>query len=174
MAIQRERHWARFCVGQMYASLVGREVEHEIVPMFRALGVGMQVWSPLASGFLSGKYTRKDPTGGRGRVSNFEFLPIDKERGYDLIEAMARLAKARKCSVAQLALAWLLSKDWATTILLGASKLSQLEDNLGAVDVKLSADDVKKLDELTAIPPIYPNWFNEKTADAQTRAALGV
>jgi aryl-alcohol dehydrogenase-like predicted oxidoreductase len=173
VAIQRERGWARFCAGQMYASLVGRDVEHETVPFMRAAGVGMMVWSPLAGGFLSGRYTRKDPTGGKGRVASFDFLPMDKERGYDVVEELARLAAAKKATAAQLALAWLLAKDWASTILLGASSLAQLEDNLGALDVSLSKDELSKLDAMTAPPSLYPNWFNEKTADAQTREALG-
>jgi aryl-alcohol dehydrogenase-like predicted oxidoreductase len=121
-----------------------------------------------------GKYTRQDPTGGAGRLKDFDFLPTDKEKGWDLIDAMGKIAKARGVSVAAVALAWLLAKDWATTVLVGASKLSQLDDNLKAADLVLSKDEVAALDAVTAPTPMYPNWFNEKTADAATRQALGV
>ncbi len=174
VATQRERRWTQFRAAQMYASMVGRDVEHETVPFMRSAGVGMMVWSPLAGGFLSGRYTRQDPTGGKGRLVDFDFIPMDKERGYDLVDELARLAKAKGSSPAQLALAWLFSKDWATTIVLGASKLSQLDDNLKAVDVQLSDNELRKLDAMTAPAAYYPNWFNEKTADAPLRQALGV
>jgi aryl-alcohol dehydrogenase-like predicted oxidoreductase len=174
VATQKERGWTPFRVGQMYASLVGRDVEHETVPFMRAAGVGMMVWSPLAGGFLSGKYTRKDPTGGSGRLKDFDFLPTDKEQGWKVVDELAAIGKARGASVAAVALAWLLSKDWATTILVGASKMSQLDDNLKAADLQLSKDEVAALDAVTAPAPMYPNWFNEKTADGSTRQALGV
>lgn len=174
VATQKEKGWTRFRVGQMYASLVGRDVEHETVPFMRAAGVGMMVWSPLAGGFLSGKYTRKDPTGGSGRLKDFDFLPTDKEKAYDLVDVMGKIAKKHGVSVASVALAWLLAKDWATTILVGASKTSQLDDNLKAADLSLSKEEISALDAATAPTPMYPNWFNEKTADASTRAALGV
>jgi aryl-alcohol dehydrogenase-like predicted oxidoreductase len=174
VATQREREWSRFCVGQMYASLVGRDVEHETVPLMREAGIGMMVWSPLAGGFLTGRYTRQDPTGGAGRLKDFDFLPVDKEKGWALIETMGRIAKSHDTSVAQIAIAWLLAKDWATTILLGASKLSQLDDTLRAADLVLSGDEVAELDRLTYPGTLYPNWFNEKTADVSTRQALGL
>lgn len=173
-AIQRERHWTPFCVAQMYASLVGRDVEQETVPFLRSAGAGMMVWSPLAGGFLTGRYTRKDPKGGGGRLADFDFIPMEKERAFELVDELARMAKAKKASVAQLALAWLLAQEWATTILLGASKPAQLDDNLKAVDVVLTKDELAVLDEMTHPAALYPNWFNQKTADAQTRQALGV
>jgi aryl-alcohol dehydrogenase-like predicted oxidoreductase len=174
IARQKERGWTPMRAAQMYASLAGRDVEHETVPLLRAEGVGMMVWSPLAGGFLTGRYTRKDPTGGQGRLKDFDFLPTDKEKAWDLIDAMGKTAKKRGVSVAAVALAWLLAKDWATTILVGASKVAQLDDNLKAADLELSKDEVAALDAVTAPAPMYPNWFNEKTADAVTRQALGV
>jgi aryl-alcohol dehydrogenase-like predicted oxidoreductase len=174
VATQKERGWTRMRVGQMYASLVGRDVEHETVPFMRSTGVGMMVWSPLAGGFLSGKYTRRDPGGDSGRLKDFDFLPTDREKGWQLIEKLGAIARTRGASVASVALAWLLEKDWATTILLGASKMSQLEDNLKAVFLDLSAREVAELDELSAPAAMYPNWFNEKTADAATLTALGL
>lgn len=172
-ATQKERGWSRFRAAQMYYSLVGRDVEHETVPLLKEAGIGMMVWSPLASGFLTGRYTRKDPAGGGGRLETFDFLPTDREKGWALIDAMGKTARARGVSVAAVALAWLLAKPWATTVLLGASKLSQLDDNLKAADLVLSTEEVAELDALSAPGKMYPGWFNETTADDATRRALG-
>lgn len=175
IGLQRERRWTPFSSAQMYYSLVGRDVENDTVGLQRETGLGMMVWSPLAGGFLTGRYTRKDPSGGGdGRLKDFDFLPTDREKGWQLIDEMSSIADRRNASVAQIALAWLLCKPWATTILLGASKVSQLEDNLGAADLDLTEQEERRLDALTAPASVYPNWFNEKTADAMTRQALGV
>jgi len=157
---------------QMYYSLVSRDLEHEVVPFCQDAGIGIVVWSPLAGGFLSGRYTRKDPTGGKGRLANFDFLPSDKEKGYDLIERMHAMAADHKATVAQLALAWLLSKDYVSVILLGASNVSQFDDNLGALNVTLTSGELDELDQLTKPTPVYPNWFQEKTQDTAVSQAL--
>lgn len=172
MGIQKLSGYAPFIAAQMYYSLVGRDLEHEVVPFCQDAGVGIVVWSPLASGFLSGKYTRQDPTGGKGRMASFDILPIDKERGYDLIERLRAVASRHKASVAQIALAWLLAKSHVSSILVGASKLSQLEDNLGSASITLTADEVAELDKLTAPPQLYPNWFQSFATDAAVRDAL--
>jgi aryl-alcohol dehydrogenase-like predicted oxidoreductase len=128
----------------------------------------------LASGFLSGRYTRQDPTGGKGRLAGFDILPIDKDKGYDLIDRMREVATGHHATVAQIALAWLLAKPYVSTILVGASKLSQLDDNLGAANIQLGVDEVAELDQLTAPVPIYPNWFQSFAVDATVREALSV
>ncbi|SRR5713101_39302 len=171
--IQSKLGYAPFVAAQMYYSLVGRDIEHEVVPFAEDAGIGIVVWSPLASGFLSGKYTRQDPTGGKGRIADSDFLPIDRERGYDLIEKMQGIAQRHNSSPAQVALAWLLAKPFVSTILLGASKISQLEDNLAAANVQLTAKELAELDALTAPAAIYPNWFQAKTLDPAASAALG-
>jgi aryl-alcohol dehydrogenase-like predicted oxidoreductase len=172
LGIQNARGYAPFIAAQMYYSLVGRDLEHEVVPFCQDAGIGIVVWSPLASGFLSGRYTRQDPTGGKGRLSEFDILHIDKEKGYDLIDSMRQIASQHKATVAQIALAWLLSKAYVSTILLGASKLSQLEDNLGAANIQLSEKEVAELDAFTAPAPLYPNWFQTFATDAVVREAL--
>lgn len=172
MGIQKQHNYSPFIAAQMYYSLVGRDLEHEVVPFCQDAGVGIVVWSPLASGFLSGRYTRQDPTGGKGRLTGFDILPIDKEKGYDLIERMREMANRHHATVAQIALAWLLAKPYVSTILVGASKLAQLEDNLGAADVQLTPDEVSELDQLTAPAPLYPNWFQSFAIDAAVREAL--
>jgi aryl-alcohol dehydrogenase-like predicted oxidoreductase len=172
IGIQKQHNYAPFIAAQMYYSLVGRDLEHEVVPFCQDAGVGIVVWSPLASGFLSGRYTRQDPTGGKGRLTGFDILPIDKEKGYDLIDRLREIANEHRATVAQVALAWLLAKPYVSTILVGASKLAQLDDNLGAANVHLSLDEVSKLDELTAPTPLYPNWFQSFAIDAAVREAL--
>lgn len=177
VGIQMMNNYSPFVAAQMYYSLVGRDLESEVVPFCADAGIGIVVWSPLAGGYLTGRYNRQN-TGDQdandpGRLKDFDFLPTDREKGFVLIEKMQTMATRLKASVAQIALAWLLAKPYVTTILLGASKLSQLEDNLGADRLPLSADDVAELDSLTASPKPYPNWFQEKTLDAVTHQALG-
>ena len=170
----QERHgWARFTAAQMYYSLVGRDLEHEVLPFVQDAGIGTMIWSPLASGFLSGKYTRENLKDQDNRLSGFDFLPFDKEAGFRLIEEMRPIAQGHKASIAQVALAWLLAKPGVSTLLLGASKPYQLEDNLGALNVQLSPEEVRRLDELSPHASYYPNWFTERLRDPATDKALG-
>lgn len=172
VGIQKLHNYSPLVAAQMYYSLVGRDLEHEIVPFCHDAGIGIVVWSPLASGFLTGRYTRKDPTGGKGRISGFDFLPHDREKGYDLIDKMKAIGERSKGSIAQVALAWLLAKPHVTSILLGASKVSQLNDNLGCLDVHLNDADLKELDDLTSPGVQYPNWFQSRTVDPPVADAL--
>jgi aryl-alcohol dehydrogenase-like predicted oxidoreductase len=172
MGIQQRLGYSPLIAAQMYYSLVGRDLENEVVPFCKDAGIGIVVWSPLAGGFLSGRYTRQDPTGDMGRLANFDFLPTEKEKGYALIDRMKAMAADHKATVAQLALAWLLSKDYVSTILMGASNVRQFDDNLDALNVKLSAEELNELDQLTKPNPVYPNWFQEKTQDTAVTQAL--
>jgi len=161
----------------MMYSLLGRDVEHEIVPFAEDAGIGVMVWSPLAGGFLSGKYTRDHPSGSGGRLTRFDLIPFDRERGYALVERLREIGAAHAtasgpASVAQVALAWLLSRRFVISVLVGASRPKQLVDNLGAVRVQLSGDERRGLDELAAPAPVYPGWFNAKVYDAPAREAL--
>ena len=173
VAIQRERGWARFVSAQMYYSLVGRDLEHEIIPFLRDAGVGLMVWSPLAGGFLSGKYTRESLKDKDNRLSGFDFLPLDKEWGFKVVDKLREIATARGASPAQVALAWLLAQPHVSTVLIGATKMQQLDDNLRAAEVKLTAGELKALEEPTRPRPVYPNWFTETTADAKLKEVLG-
>jgi len=165
VGLQEKHGWARFAGAQMYYSLVGRDIEHEVLPFVQDAGIGTMIWSPLASGFLSGKYTRENLNDQDNRLSGFDFLPFDKEAGFRLVDAMRPIAKAHSASVAQIALAWLLHKPGVSTILVGASKLHQLEDNLGATAVKLTAAELKTLDETSPHAAYYPTWFTERLRD---------
>jgi aryl-alcohol dehydrogenase-like predicted oxidoreductase len=156
----------------MYYSLVGRDLEYEIAPFTQDAGIGIMVWSPLASGFLTGKYTRENPTGNGGRLAGFDILPFDREHGYTVVDKLREIGAQHNASPAQVALAWLLSRPHVTSILIGASKMSQLHDNLGATSLELSTDEIATLDKLTEPRAIYPNWFNATIYDAQVHDAL--
>ncbi len=171
--MQKANGWARFTSGQMYYSLVGRDVEHEVVPFMLHSGLTMNVWSPLAGGFLSGKYTRDNLKESDNRLSGFDFLPTDKEMGFRVVERLREIAGAHGCSVAQVALAWLLAKPFVSSIIAGATKLHQLEDNLKAVEVKLSEEELQDLDAMTAPATLYPHWFNNNLVDARHKEVLG-
>jgi aryl-alcohol dehydrogenase-like predicted oxidoreductase len=173
MEIQRARGLAPFTHGQMHYSLVGRDVERDVIPMMARYGLGLTVWSPLAGGFLSGKYTRENLSDADNRISGFDILPFDKERGFALVERMREIAAGHGASVAQVAIAWLLAKLGVTSVLLGASKPHQLADNLGAAALCLGAEEVAALDALTTPAEAYPNWFSERLVDARQKEALG-
>jgi len=173
LEFQRANGLARFITGQMYYSLVCRDVENDIVPMMRHYGVGMMVWSPLAQGFLSGKYTPDNLKDEENRLASFDVLPLDKAQGFEAVDRLREIAAVKGCSVPQTAIAWLLAKEAATSIILGATKMSQLEDNLGAVDVELTADEVATLDAMMPPASVYPNWFTDLTRDAAHAEAVG-
>lgn len=173
LQIQRTRGWAEFTSGQMYYSLVGRDVEHEVIPFMEYAGLSLNAWSPLAGGFLSGKYKRENLKDADNRLSGFDFLPTDKELGFKVVDRMREIAEAHGASVAQVALAWLLSKRIVSSIIIGATKLHQLEDNLKAVDVKLSEAEIEELDSMSGPTVQYPNWFNSNLVDAKHKEAIG-
>ncbi len=162
---------AKFASLQAYYSLAGRDLERDIVPMLESEGLGLMVWSPLAGGFLSGKFTRTSE--GEGRRAEFDFPPVDKERVYDAVDAMRTIADSKDATVAQIALAWLLAKPAVTTVILGANRPDQLEDNLGSVDVKLSKEEMQQLDKCCAPTPEYPGWMLERQGEYRRGAMAG-
>lgn len=172
VAIQERNNYTRFTAAQMYYSLVGRDLEHEVVPFVEDAGIGVLVWSPLAGGFLSGKYTRETPVPEDARRQKFDFPPVDVEKGYDVVDTLKEIAANHEASPAQVAIAWILSKPFISSVIIGANKMSHLQDNLGAVDVKLSASEVARLDELSAPQPLYPGWMQPMGLDAKVKAAL--
>lgn len=144
---------------QAYYTIAGRDLEREIVPLLTDQKVGLLVWSPLAGGFLSGKFRRDSQPSEGTRRTGFDFPPVNKERGYDIVDVLDPMAKAKGASVAQLALAWLLHQPVVTSVIIGANKMEQLEDNLKSVDVKFSAEELRKLDEVSRLPMEYPGWM---------------
>ena len=164
LAISRAEGLERFKCTQSYYSLAGRELEREMIPLLKDQGVGLLVWSPLAGGFLSGKFTRADKDAA-GRRANFDFPPVDKERAYDIVDVLKTVAGAHGVSVAQVALAWILAQDAVSSVIIGARKPEQLDDNLKSVDVTLKADDLKALDEASRLEPEYPAWMDALPSD---------
>lgn len=162
VCLSRANGWAEFVSLQAYYSLVGRDLEHELLPLCREEGLGVLPWSPLSGGFLSGKYRRDDPNPTGARRTGFQFPPIDEARGFDAVEALERIAKDKDASVAQVALAWLLAQDGVTSIIIGANKMAQLEDNLKAADLQLTTEEVAELSTTTAPAPQYPQWMMER------------
>ena len=162
LGISERKNLARFASLQAYYTLAGRDLEREIVPLLKSENVGLMVWSPLAGGLLSGKYDRNNETDGQGRRANFDFPPVNRDRAYDCIDAMRVVAKAHDCSVAQIALAWLLHQQAVTSVIVGAKRIEQLEDNIKATGIKLTGADLETLDNVSALPSEYPGWMLER------------
>jgi len=157
--ISDKKNLARFESLQMYYSIAGRDLEREVVPLANDQRLAILPWSPLAGGFLSGKFSRdaKGPEG--SRRTTFDFPPIDRERAFNIIDAMRPIAQAHGVSVARVALAYVLAKPFVMTVIIGAKTMEQLDDNLEAVKLTLTADELKKLDEVSALPAEYPGWM---------------
>lgn len=147
-----------FKSSQAYYSLVGREAEREIIPALRDHRMGLIVWSPLAGGFLSGKYSREQRGGEDDRFAKFAFPPVDEERGFAVLDALRNIAAARELTVARIALAWLLHQEAVTTVIVGAKRPEQLQDNLAASGIGLTADELSRLEEASRLPIEYPAW----------------
>jgi aryl-alcohol dehydrogenase-like predicted oxidoreductase len=172
VGIQHDRNYAPFISAQMYYSLLGRDLEHEVIPFVEDAGIGVLVWSPLAGGFLSGKYTRENPNPKGARLNEFKIPPVDVEKGYDVVDVTKQIARAHGASPAQVAIAWILTKPFISSVIVGANKMHQLEDNLQATHLTLSASEIHQLDTLTAPQPLYPGWMQAMGLDATVKAAL--
>jgi aryl-alcohol dehydrogenase-like predicted oxidoreductase len=152
---------ARFQSGQVYYSIAGRDIEREIVPLAADQGLAILPWSPLAGGLLSGKFDHDKPGPAGARRTAFDFPPVDRARLPKVLEALRAVSKEADVSVARVALAWQLTRPFVTSIIIGAKTKEQLTDNLAAVDVKLSPEQVAALDAASALPPEYPGWMME-------------
>ncbi len=150
---------ARFQSAQVYYSIADRDIEREIVPMAQAEGVAILPWSPLAGGLLSGKFdpSKKGPEG--ARRTQFDFPPVNAERLPRVLDALRSVAQQQNVSVARVALAWQLTKPFITSIIIGAKNREQLTDNLDATKLKLTPEQVKTLDDASALPAEYPGWM---------------
>ncbi len=158
LGISEFKNLARFATLQAYYSIAGRDLEREIVPLLESEKVGLLVWSPLAGGLLSGKFSRTDQKPTDSRRTQYDFPIVDKERSWKILDVMAPIAKVHGCSPARIAIAWLLAKPAVTSVIIGAKRLDQLQDNLAAVELTLSPDELRQLDEVSALPPEYPGW----------------
>jgi aryl-alcohol dehydrogenase-like predicted oxidoreductase len=154
---------AKFVSLQAYYTIAGRDLERELLPLIRDQQVGLMVWSPLAGGLLSGKYNRDQEKHADGRRVNFDFPPVNRDRAFDIIELLQTMATAKNTTVAGLALAWLLHQPAVTTVIIGANKMEQLEDNLKSIDLKFTPDEMDRLDKLSQLPAEYPGWMLVRT-----------
>jgi aryl-alcohol dehydrogenase-like predicted oxidoreductase len=153
---------AKFVSLQAYYTIAGRDLERELIPLLNDQKVGLMVWSPLAGGLLSGKYGRNIQGPEDSRRVNFDFPPVNKEKAFDIIDVMQPIAHEKGISVAQLALAWLLHQPAVTSVIIGAKKPEQLEDNLKAIDVQITAEELEKLNDVSKLQPEYPGWMLER------------
>jgi aryl-alcohol dehydrogenase-like predicted oxidoreductase len=157
--VAHHRGLARFETLQAYYSIAGRDLEREIVPLLEDQKMGLMVWSPLAGGLLSGKFGPGSNGPEGARRAAFDFPPVDRDRAWKCIDAMRDIAGAHGVSVARVALAYVLAKPFVMSVIIGAKTMEQLDDNLDAVKLELSADEMEKLDEVSALPGEYPGWM---------------
>src|SRR5215218_6056727 len=162
-----------FVSNQVYYSLQARDAEYEIVPSAIDQGVGLLIWSPLAGGLLSGKYRRgiEAPAGSR-QLTEWNEPPVrDQEGLYDIVEALVEIGEEHGVSAAQVALAWTLGRPGVTSLIVGARTEEQLADNLAAANLELAADERERLDELSALPLLYPFWHQAASASERLSEA---
>lgn len=174
LGLQRRHGCSPIVAMQLYYSLAGRDVETELVPLAEAEGLGILAWSPLAGGFLTGKYTREEPNPPGARRTTFRQPPVAMEQGYDIVETLVSIGEARGLAPAHVALAWLLAKPAVTAVIFGISRESQLDDNLAAADLVLDGKEVARLDAVSATPTRYPDWMLAMVPDPKTRGLLGL
>jgi aryl-alcohol dehydrogenase-like predicted oxidoreductase len=168
LGICERRGFARFQSVQAYYSLAGRDIEREIMPLARDQRLAILPWSPLAGGFLTGKFSRDGKAPQGARRSSFDFPPLERERAFRIIEAARPIAQAHDASVARVALAWLLHQPAVTSVIIGAKTREQLLDNLGAADLKLATEELATLEAVSALPPEYPGWMLERLSADRT------
>ncbi len=152
----------KFVALQNYYTIASRDLEREIIPMALSEGLALMPWSPLAGGFLSGKFTRNTQKAGDSRRDTFDFPPLNKEKAYNIIDVLIEIGKEHNTSAARIALAWMLQKPAVTSIIIGAKREDQLLDNIAATELKLSADQLQKLENISALTPEYPAWMVER------------
>ena len=167
LGVADQRGWARFETLQAYYSIAGRDLERELVPMMQDQGVGLMVWSPLAGGLLSGKFGPGSNGPEGARRTGFDFPPVNRDRAWACVAEMRNVAEAHDTSVARVALAWILAKPFVTTVIIGAKRMDQLEDNLAAAELVLSPEQIAALDTVSALPPEYPGWMSERQGAAR-------
>jgi aryl-alcohol dehydrogenase-like predicted oxidoreductase len=156
---QKDLHYSPFVASQMHYSILNREVEREIIPMSLHYGIGMMVWSPLSSGFLTGKYTRDNPTPKDSRLNNFDLGLFDRELGYTVIDKLTEIAKRHNSTITAISLSWLLTKKVVSSVIIGVSKTEQLKENLACQEIQLSEKETNEIDELTKLESKYPATF---------------
>jgi len=170
MGIADKHGWNKFVGLQYFYSLSGRDIEREIVPLADDQNLAIMPWSPLAGGFLSGKYTRNNEKAGDSRRDVFDFPPINKEKSYDIIDVITEIGKNHGVSTAQIALAWIRLQKGVTSTIIGAKTAAQLADNIKSTAVVLSEDELRRIDEVSALSKEYPSWMvDRQSADREPK-----
>ncbi|MET0404760.1 MAG: aldo/keto reductase [Cystobacter sp.] len=158
IGISQARGLAPIVSLQAYYTLVGRDLERELAPLLTSERVGLMVWSPLAGGYLSGKYS-SGSAGAGDRLIGLDFPPIDRERGEPLIQVLRAIAHKHGATPAQVSIAWLLRQPVVTTVILGAKRVEQLSENVRATRIVLDEADLSELDRVSTLPLEYPGWI---------------
>ncbi|MEZ4403658.1 MAG: aldo/keto reductase [Kofleriaceae bacterium] len=161
LAIADRAGLPRFVSAQVFYTIASRDIERELVPLCQSEGLGIMPWSPLAGGLLTGKFKDGEAGPAGARRTAFDFPLVDKPRAFACVEAMRPIAASHGVSIAQIALAYLLHKPAVASVIIGARTDAQLADNLAAVKVRLAADELAALDQVSALPPEYPGWMTE-------------
>jgi len=166
LAVADRYGWSRYVAHQIYYSLIGRDYEWELMPLGIAEKVGAVVWSPLAGGKITGKIsrTRKAPEGTRVAQIGAMGPQIPDEQLYDIVDVLEAIAKEVGKTVSQVSLAWVLSRPTVSTVVVGARTEAQLKENFGAVELKLSPEQIKRLDDVSVRPLAYPYWHQRRTS----------
>jgi len=159
LGISAQKNLAKLDTLQAYYSIASRDLEREIVPLLKDQQTGLLVWSPLAGGLLSGKYSRENQKPEDSRRSAFDFPLVDKDRTWRILDVLRPIAESHGTSVATVALAWVLAKPFVTSVIIGAKRLDQLQQNLSAAELQLTEEQMKQLDEVSTLPPEYPGWM---------------
>ncbi len=162
LGIAEKNGWNKFVGMQYFYSLAGRDIEREILPLAADQNLAIMPWSPLAGGFLGGKYSRNAEKAEGSRRDTFDFPPINKDKTYDIIDVITEVGKQNNISIAEVALAWIRQQEGITSTIIGAKTVEQLNANIESTEVQLSADDLKKIDEVSALPREYPGWMVER------------
>ena len=166
LAVSDARHLHRFVSQQIHYTLEAREAEYELVPISVDQGLGILVWSPLAGGLLSGKHRRDKTAEGSRQLAGWKEPPIrDEDRLWRIVDTIVSIADARGVSGAQVSLAWLIGRQGVTSVVIGGRTEAQIKDNLAAADFKLSDEERRRLDEVSAPPILYPYWHQLWTAN---------
>lgn len=161
MGIAEKNNWNKFIGLQYFYSLAGRDIEREIMPLAKDQNLAVLPWSPLAGGFLTGKFTREKEKAGNARRDTFDFPLINKEKTYDIVDVIAEIGKGHGVSAAQVALAWVRQQPGVTSTIIGAKNIDQLNDNLKSTELVLSAEDLAKIEAVSALSKEYPGWMTE-------------
>ena len=158
---------SRFVAIQSFYSLACRDIEAELIPAVKEEGLGLLCWSPLAGGLLSGKFSRHGASDQTSRRAKIQFPPVDEAKAFEIIDVLRDIADRENVSAARVALAWLLAKPAVTSVICGVKRPDQLSDNLTALELLLSPDDMTALDEVSRPAPRYPGWIQTYKSDGR-------